>query len=200
MNAGLDKQVLDALKATVGPSGWTDDPEVLEPHLKEWRGLFRGQTPLMLAPASTAEAAAILGLCSEHRIAVVPQGGNTGLAGGAIPGQHGDEPQVLLSSSRLRSIRSIDADNYTMTVEAGCILADVQAAAAEQNLLFPLSLAAEGSCQIGGNISTNAGGTNVLRYGNTRELVLGLEAVLPDGSVFDDLAGLCKDNTGYDLK
>ena len=196
----LDKQVLKELKDAAGVTGWIDDPATLEPHLAEWRGLFHGATPIMLAPASTAEAAAILRICNTHRIPVVPQGGNTGLAGGAIPGQNSDQPQVLLSASRLRKIRATDTDNYAMTVEAGCVLAEVQAAAAEHELLFPLSLAAEGSCQIGGNIATNAGGTNVLRYGNTRDLVLGLEVVLPDGSVFDDLKALRKDNTGYDLK
>ncbi|MDP6436555.1 MAG: FAD-binding oxidoreductase [Gammaproteobacteria bacterium] len=196
----LDKQVLKELKDAAGASGWTDDPATLEPHLTEWRGLFRGATPIMLAPASTGNAAEILRICNTHRIPVVPQGGNTGLAGGAIPGQDSGQPQVLLSASRLRKVRETDTNNYTITVEAGCVLAEVQAAAARHGLFFPLSLAAEGSCQIGGNIATNAGGTNVLRYGNTRDLVLGLEVVLPDGSVFDDLSALRKDNTGYDLK
>jgi FAD/FMN-containing dehydrogenase len=200
LNTVPDKQVLEALKATVGAAGFRDEAADLEPHLTEWRGLFRGQTPLMLLPASTAEVSAILRICSAHGIAVVPQGGNTGLAGGAIPGADGNAAQILLSTSRLNNVRGIDADNYTMTVEAGCILAEIQSAAREAGLFFPLSLAAEGSCQIGGNISTNAGGTNVLRFGNTRELVLGLEVVLPDGSIYDDLRGLRKDNTGYDLK
>ena len=200
MNTRPDKQVLDALKAVVGSAGFREEAADLEPHLTEWRGLFKGQTPLMLMPASTAEVSAILKICSAHGIAIVPQGGNTGLAGGAIPGIEGDDAQILLSSSRLKQIRAIDAENYTMTVEAGCLLADIQAAAQEAGLFFPLSLAAEGSCQIGGNISTNAGGTNVLRFGNTRDLVLGLEVVLPDGAIYNDLRGLRKDNTGYDLK
>jgi FAD/FMN-containing dehydrogenase len=200
LNTKPDKQVLDALKAVVGSAGFREEAADLEPYLTEWRGLFQGQTPLMLMPASSAEASAILEICSTQGIAVVPQGGNTGLAGGAIPGIAGDDGQILLSASRLKQIRAIDAENYTMTVEAGCLLADIQAAAQDAGLFFPLSLAAEGSCQIGGNISTNAGGTNVLRFGNTRDLVLGLEVVLPDGAIYDDLRGLRKDNTGYDLK
>jgi FAD/FMN-containing dehydrogenase len=195
-----DQQVIAALKAIVGVPGLREEAADLEPHLTEWRGLFRGQTPLMLLPGSMEEVSAILKICSANGVAVVPQGGNTGLAGGAIPGLDGDDAQILLSSSRLNKIREIDAENYTMTVEAGCILAQIQAAAENVGLYFPLSLAAEGSCQIGGNISTNAGGTNVLRFGNTRDLVLGLEVVLPDGEVYDDLRGLRKDNTGYDLK
>ena len=191
--------MLDALKDAVGPGGWVDDPQALEPNLTEWRGMYTGATPLLVAPASAAEAAAVLRICAEHEIAVVPQGGNTGLAGGAIPGLQ-DRPEILLSSRRLKRIRAIDKDNFTVTVEAGVVLADLQQAAAEQGLYFPLSLAAEGSCQIGGNISTNAGGTNVLRYGNARDLVLGLEVVLPSGEIWDDLTGLRKDNTGYDLR
>jgi len=154
---------------------------------------------VLLMPASKQETSAILKICHEHEIAVVPQGGNTGLAGGAIPGL-GERPEVLISMRRMKTIRDIDADNYTVTVEAGCILENLQNTVSEQGFLFPLSLAAEGSCQIGGNISTNAGGTNVLRYGNTRDLVLGLEVVLADGSVYEGLSGLRKDNTGYDLK
>ncbi|MCP4002276.1 MAG: FAD-binding oxidoreductase [Gammaproteobacteria bacterium] len=171
----------------------------MEPYLTEWRGLFCGQTPLLLSPATVGEVSAILRLCHEHGISIVPQGGNTGLAGGAIPGLNG-KTEVLVSSRRMNAIREIDTANYTMTVEAGCILAELQNVAAEEGLCFPLSLAAEGTCQIGGNISTNAGGTNVLHYGNTRDLVLGLEVVLPDGSVYEGLRGLRKDNSGYDLK
>jgi len=200
LNERPDKQVLDDLKAVVGAAGFREEAADLEPHLTEWRGLFKGRTPLMLLPSSAAEVSAVMKICSAHGIAVVPQGGNTGLAGGAIPGIEGDESQILLSASRLNKVREIDAENYTMTVEAGCILAEIQTAAQDDGLFFPLSLAAEGSCQIGGNISTNAGGTNVLRFGNTRDLVLGLEVVLPDGSIYDDLRGLRKDNTGYDLK
>jgi FAD/FMN-containing dehydrogenase len=197
--ATLNKGLIEQLKGVVGTPGWLENDADLEPYLQEWRGLFRGQTPVLLMPASTQETAAILKICHEHEIAVVPQGGNTGLVGGAIPGL-GDRPEVLISMRRMNAIRAIDADNYTLTVEAGCILETIQNSAAEQGFYFPLSLAAEGSCQIGGNISTNAGGTNVLRYGNTRELVLGLEVVLADGSVYEGLSGLRKDNTGYDLK
>lgn len=187
------------MKAALGPAGWTDDPARLEPCVTEWRGLYRGRTPLMLMPASTAEAAEAVRICAAAGIAMVPQGGNTGLAGGAIPGL-GERAEVLLSAVRLNRIRELDAANFTLTAEAGVVLQALQNAAADAELLFPLSLAAEGSCQIGGNISTNAGGTSVVRYGNTRELVLGLEVVLPDGRVWNGLRGLRKDNTGYDLK
>lgn len=190
---------MDELKTIVGPAGWLADETELEPYLTEWRGLFKGITPLMLSPDSTAQVAAIVSVCQQHGIPVVPQGGNTGLAGGAIPGIDG-RPEILLSLRRMKQVREFDAENFTVTVEAGYVLQELQNYAAERELYFPLSLAAEGSCQIGGNISTNAGGTNVLRYGNTRDLVLGLEVVLPDGSVLDDLRGLRKDNTGYDLK
>jgi FAD/FMN-containing dehydrogenase len=199
VNSGLNSQIIEELKAITGASGWLDDPAELEPYLTEWRGLFRGQTPLLLMPASVTEVSAILRLCHEHGISVVPQGGNTGLAGGAIPGLEG-KAEILVSTRRMNIIREIDAANYTMTVDAGCILEELQNAAAAEDLCFPLSLAAEGSCQIGGNISTNAGGTNVLRYGNTRDLVLGLEVVLANGDIYHGLRGLRKDNTGYDLK
>ncbi len=196
----LAPEVINALKAVVGDAGWQDDPDALEPHLTEWRGLYHGSTPLMLSPASTTEVAEVIAICAANGIAVVPQGGNTGLVGGAIPGLDPQRIEILLSSSRLRKIRSLDPDNYTVTAEAGVVLAELQDVVADEGLFFPLSLAAEGSCSIGGNISTNAGGTNVLRYGNTRDLVLGLEVVLADGSVWNGLSGLRKDNTGYDLK
>ena len=195
----IQPSVLDALKEAVGRPGWEDDPQALEPYLTEWRGMYTGSTPLLVAPATAAEAAAVLRICNQHGVAVVPQGGNTGLTGGGIPGLQG-RPEILLSSRRLKRIRATDPDNFTMTVEAGVVLADVQAAAAEQGFYFPLSLAAEGSCQIGGNLATNAGGTNVLRYGNTRDLVLGLEVVLPSGEIWNGLTGLRKDNSGYDLR
>ena len=200
MHNSVKPATLEQLKAVVGPAGYRETAADLEPHLTEWRGLFHGHTPLLLLPTTKEQASEILRICNSAGIGVVPQGGNTGLAGGAIPGIAGDGEQVLLGSSRLNRIRELDADNYTVTVEAGCLLANVQTAAREAGLYFPLSLAAEGSCQIGGNISTNAGGTNVLRYGNARELVLGLEVVLPDGRLYDGLRGLRKDNTGYDLK
>lgn len=188
----------DALKAIVGPQGWVSDPATLEPYLTEWRGTWRGSTPLMLMPASTSEVAAIVRHCVANRIAIVPQGGNTGLCGGAIPDASGE--QVLLSLRRMRAVRSVSPENYTMIVEAGCVLADLQQLAEDNDRLFPLSLAAEGSCQIGGNLSTNAGGVNVLRYGTARDQVCGLEVVLPDGSVFEGLRELRKDTAGYDLK
>jgi FAD/FMN-containing dehydrogenase len=187
---------LDRIKAIVGERGWVADAAAREPYLAETRGLFRGETDLVVRPGSTAEVAAVVRACAEAGIAMVPQGGNTGLCGGAVA----HAGSVIISLARLNRIRDIDPLTYTMTVEAGCILADLQAAAAQHDRLFPLSLAAEGSCQIGGNLSTNAGGTAVLRYGNARELVLGLEVVLPDGQVWDGLRRLRKDNTGYDLK
>jgi FAD/FMN-containing dehydrogenase len=190
--------ILNGIKAVVGPKGWSDDPAVLEPQLIDWRRRYRGRTPLLVRPESTAEVAEVVRLCAAARLPVVPQGGNTSLCGGSIPSDDGEE--ILLSLSRMNRVRGIDAANYTITVEAGCILAQVQEAASQADRLFPLSLAAEGTCQIGGNLSTNAGGITVLRYGNARDLVLGLEVVLPDGQVWDGLRGLRKDNTGYDLK
>ncbi len=168
------------------------------PYLTDWRGRYQGHARCVVKPASTAEVAAVVTLCAKERIAMVPQCGNTGLVGGATPRAGGDE--VVINLSRLKRIRAIDTANNTLTVEAGCPLAQVQAAAAGVDRLFPLSLASEGSCQIGGNLSTNAGGTAVLRYGNMRELTLGLEVVLPDGRIWEGLRGLRKDNTGYDLK
>jgi len=199
VSAELNTDIIAELKAAVGPGGWLEDATDLEPFLTEWRGLYTGATPLMLQPATTAEVSAVLQVCNKYGLPVVPQGGNTGLAGGAIPGLT-ETVEVLLSLRRLTRVRLLDQANYALTVEAGCILQELQNIAAEHGLLFPLSLASEGSCQIGGNISTNAGGTNVLRYGNTRDLILGLEVVLADGTVLDDLSGLRKDNTGYDLK
>ena len=191
-------EVIERIKAVVGPKGWSDDATALAPHLIDWRRRYQGRTPLLVRPASTPEVAEVVRLCAEARAPIVAQGGNTSLCGGSIPSEAGDE--ILLNLSRMNRVRAIDAANYTITAEAGCILAQVQAAASQADRLFPLSLAAEGSCQIGGNLSTNAGGITVLRYGNARELVLGLEVVLPDGQVWDGLRGLRKDNTGYDLK
>jgi len=188
----------DAIAAVVGPAGVIDDARDLEPFLIEERGRYRGRTPFVVRPASTEEVAAVVRLCAEAGVPIVPQGGNTSLVGGSIPFEQGDE--VVVNLGRMNRIRAVDADNFTMTVEAGCVLAQIQNAAAEIDRLFPLSLGAEGSCQIGGNLSTNAGGVQVLRYGNARDLVLGLEVVLPDGRVWDGLRGLRKDNTGYDLK
>jgi len=191
-------ETLDRLKAVVGEGSWRDGTEDLAPYLDDQRGLFHGKTPLVLFPRTTTEVSHILAVCNETETAVVPQGGNTGLVGGSVPFETGDE--IVVTLSRMNKIRALSRDNNTITVEAGCILGDIQAAARDADRLFPLSLGAEGSCQIGGNLATNAGGINVLRYGNTRDLVLGLEVVLPDGRVWNGLRSLRKDNTGYDLK
>ncbi|MBO0736797.1 MAG: FAD-binding oxidoreductase [Alphaproteobacteria bacterium] len=192
------ERAVERIKATVGPNGWIADPDEQEPYLTEARRLYRGATRLVVRPASTAEVAAVVRICAEAVLPIVPQGGNTGLVGGGVPPEDGHN--IVLALGRMNRIRAIDPVNFTMTVEAGCILAQLQQAASEVDRLFPLSLGAEGSCQIGGNLSTNAGGIAVLRYGNARELTLGLEVVLPDGQVWDALRGLRKDNTGYDLK
>jgi len=168
------------------------------PYTTDWRKQYRGAAAGVVRPASTAEVSAVVGLCAAAGVAIVPQGGNTGLSGGSVP--TGKRPEIVLSLARMNRIRQLDALNDTLTAEAGCVLADIQRAADDAGRLFALSLAAEGSCQIGGNLSTNAGGVNVLRYGNARDQVLGIEAVLPDGRVWDGLRGLRKDNTGYDLK
>lgn len=191
-------EALERLRSAVGPKGWTDDPDALAPRLEERRGLFFGRTPILLSPATTDEVATVVRICAEEGVALVPQGGNTGLCGGAVPDS--SNSQVLLSLARLNRIRDVDPAGNTITVEAGCLLAAIQQVAADHDRLFPLSLASEGSCQIGGNLSTNAGGVAVLRYGNARDLVLGLEVVLPDGRVWNGLRRLRKDNTGYDIK
>ena len=183
----------------VGPSGWVQDKAKMAPYLREWRGRYKGSAAAVIIPGSTEEVAQVLKICNGSGIGVVPQGGNTGLVGGSVPNfPNGDG--VIVSTQRLNTIRNINSLNQTMTVEAGVILAQIQREAEKSGLLFPLSLAAEGSCCIGGNIATNAGGVQVLRYGNTRNLVLGLEVVLADGRVWDGLRNLRKDNTGYDLK
>ena len=179
----MNRDALERIRTAVGPKGWSTDAGEIDPLVRDQRGLFTGKTALLVKPASTAEVSEVVNICADAGIAVVPQGGNTGLVGGGVPFEHGGE--VLLSLSRMNRVRAADPANYTMTVEAGCVLADIQAAAEKIDRLFPLSLGAEGSCQIGGNISTNAGGVAVLRYGNMRELVLGIEAVLPDGQVWD---------------
>ena len=188
-------ETLDRLKAALGPNGWSDDPARLAPKLVEWRDTWRGATPLLLLPRATEEVAAVVRVCAETGTAITPQGGNTGLVGGQIP-----QGEVLLSLERMNGVRSIDALDDVLVIEAGATLADAQAAAAAAGRLFPLSLASDGSATVGGAVSTNAGGTAVLRYGTMRALTLGIEAVLPDGSVFGGLRRLRKDNTGYDLK
>ena len=191
-------QVLEHLKTIVGPAGYLDDPSDMAPYCRSFRDGWEGHVPLVLRPQTTAQVADIVRVCAEAGVGIVPQGGNTGLTGAGQP--QADMSEVLLSTSRLNRIRAIDPVNDTITVEAGVVLKAIQSAADAADRLFPLSLGAEGSCQIGGNISTNAGGVNVLRYGNTRNLVLGLEVVLPDGTIWDGLRGLRKDNTGYDMK
>ncbi|PJK27762.1 FAD-binding oxidoreductase [Minwuia thermotolerans] len=194
----IARGTIERLIAVVGPQGAITDPDDMAPYLVEWRDKWRGKSALVLRPSSTAEVAEIVRICAETGTAIVPQGGNTGLVGGSIPFEGGDE--IVLSLGRMNRVRAVDPLNDTITVEAGCVLADVQAAADEAGRLFPMRIASEGTCQIGGNLSTNAGGTAVLRYGNMRDLVLGLEVVLPDGRVWNGLRGLRKDNTGYDLK
>jgi FAD/FMN-containing dehydrogenase len=194
---GLSPDRIGALRAVVGEAGLLTDPADHAPYVTEQRGNYRGRAALVVRPGSTAEVAQVVRILAAAGVAMVPQGGNTSLCGASTPSAAGDE--VVISLGRMNRIRSIDAAGFTMTAEAGCVLADVQAAAAEADRLFPLSLAAQGSCQIGGNLSTNAGGTQVLRYGNARELCLGLEVVLADGSVLDMQRGLRKDNTGYSL-
>jgi len=192
----LDPSIVQKLKQAAGPSGWSEDPAEIAPHLREWRGRWKGESQLLLRPRETGDVARILSVCDETGTAVVPQGGNTGLVGGQIP----TSGEVLLSLERMNRIRSVSLEDNTLIAEAGVVLASAQKAAGEAGRLFPLSLAAEGSCTIGGNVSTNAGGVNVLRYGMTRDLVLGLEVVLANGRVLDLMRGLRKDNTGYDLK
>jgi FAD/FMN-containing dehydrogenase len=190
--------IIDELRALLDEGGVLTDPARTAPMLRDHRALYGGQALAVLAPADTAAVSRVLAFCNQHRIGVVPQGGNTGYCGGATPDDSGR--QVLLSLARLNRVRGIDTANYTMVAEAGCILARLQSAAAEADRYLPLSLGSEGSCMLGGNLSTNAGGLNVIRYGMARELVLGLEVVLPDGRVLDALTGLRKDNTGYDVK
>ena len=187
--------MLDSIRSLVGPKGVVEEQVDRERYFIEPRGLWHGNSDLIVRPATTEEVSKVVAICHDHGLPIVPIGGNTGLVGGGVA-----RSGILLSTERVNRIRELDATNFTMTCEAGCILADIQAAATEAGRLFPLSLAAEGSCQIGGNLSTNAGGIQVLRYGNARELVLGLEVVLPDGRIWDGLRALRKDNTGYDLK
>lgn len=199
MNESKDlDNIFSQLKSIVGENNYIDDVLKMESYLIDWRKQYKGLSPLILKPLNTQIISEILTLCNEYNIGVVPQGGNTGLVGGSIPSESGLE--VVLSLEKMNKILDIDSINFTMTLEAGCILSEVQDAALNQERLFPLSLAAEGSCQIGGNLSTNAGGTAVLNYGNAKELVLGLEVVLADGSIMSSLRRLRKDNAGYDLK
>jgi FAD/FMN-containing dehydrogenase len=186
------------IRTVLGPAGCLESPADIEPYLVDFRGLYRGATPLVACPASTADVAALLAICHELGVPVVPHGGNTSYCGGATPHESGHE--IMLSLRRMNRVREVDADNFSITVDAGCLLAEVQAAAETADRLFPLALGSAGSCQIGGNLATNAGGLNAVRYGVARDLVLGLEVVLADGRVIDGLSSLRKDNTGYDLR
>jgi FAD/FMN-containing dehydrogenase len=192
----LDQTFRDRILAIVGPAGCISAEGDMSPYLTEERGLYKSQAALVVRPASTSEVAEVVKTCAAARIPIVPQGGNTGLCGGAVSTNGG----IILNLGRMNKVRAIDPENFTITAEAGCILADLQDKADAADCLFPLSLGAEGSCQIGGNLSTNAGGVNVLQYGNARDLVLGLEVVLPDGRVWNGLRALGKDNTGYALR
>jgi FAD/FMN-containing dehydrogenase len=190
--------LLARVAGAVGPAQVRTATEDLAPHLLDWRGRYRGAARALVLPGSTAEVAAVVSICRELGVPIVPQGGNTSLCGAATPSPDGDA--IVLSLARMQRVRACDVANAALTIESGAPLAAAQAAAEQQGMMFPLSLASEGSCTIGGVLSTNAGGTAVLRYGNAREFVLGLEAVLPDGRLFEGLRSLRKDNTGYDLK
>ncbi len=192
------RPLLERIAHVLGPGGLVTATSGIESYMHEERGLYHGRAIAVARPASTSEAAAVVQLCAAVGVPLVPQGGNTSLVGGSVPWEHGAE--IVLSTQRLNNVRAIDPLNYTITVEAGCLLTDVQRAAATAGCFFPLSLGAAGSCHIGGNIATNAGGLNVLRYGTARDLTLGLEVVLPDGQVWDGLRALAKDNSGYALK
>ncbi|MBE9603277.1 FAD-binding oxidoreductase [Acetobacteraceae bacterium H6797] len=194
----LPAGLLAALTDLLGPSGVITDPADLEPHLSDWRSLYKGRSPALLRPASTAELSAAMKLLFEAGVPVVPQGGNTSMVGGAMPDESGS--QVILSLQRMNKVRDIDPVDMTMTVEAGLVLKTAQDIAAEQGCLFPLSLGAEGTATIGGVLATNAGGNTTVRYGNARELMLGLEVVLPDGQIINGLRRLRKDNTGLALR
>ncbi|UXM96247.1 FAD-binding oxidoreductase [Bartonella sp. HY329] len=194
----MTPDLIERFVAIVGINNAITDPDILSSYLIEQRGLYHGKTPLVLRPQSTQEVSEIMQLANETKTAIVPQGGNTGLVGAQQPDTSGN--QIIISLARLNKIRSIDVQGNLILAEAGVILKNVQDAANEANRLFPLSLGSEGSCQIGGNLSSNAGGTAVLSYGNSRELCLGLEVVLPDGRILDDLRQVKKDNSGYDLK
>ena len=190
--------LLSTLRAIVGETNVLTSDADVAPYVTDWRDRYHGRARAVVRPGTTAEVAAVVRCCAEHGVPIVPQGGNTGLCGGATPHESGAE--IVVSLARLARVRAIDAFNATLTIEAGVPLARAQQAADDAGFFFPLSLGAEGSCTIGGNLSTNAGGTAVLRYGNARELVLGLEVVLADGRIWESLKGLRKDNTGYDVK
>ena len=197
----MQQEVLsEAFESIVGKKNCITNPEVVNTYLEDWRGNHAGSTPIVLLPNSTKAVSEIIKLCFENNIAVIPQGGNTSLCGANIPNSTKNRMEIVINSSKMNQIIELDIHNQTLIAESGCVLSNIQEKAEENDLLFPLSLGAEGTCQIGGNLSTNAGGVNVLKYGMSRELIMGLEVVLPDGTIFSDLNGLRKDNTGYDLK
>ncbi|MBL4837841.1 MAG: FAD-binding oxidoreductase [Kordiimonadaceae bacterium] len=190
---------IEALCTLLGPKGATTDANEIAPHMEEWRGKYFGKTQLLLKPDTLAGVAAAVQYCNTHDIAIVPQGGNTGLVGGSLPGLSGHN-EILLSTKRLNKNIKVDAADYSITADAGCTVAALQEAAAAADRLFPLSLASEGSCTVGGVVSTNAGGVHVVRYGTVRNLTMGIEAVLPSGEIYNGLTSVRKDNTGYSLK
>ncbi|WP_417449693.1 FAD-binding oxidoreductase [Kordiimonas sp.] len=194
----IEQKHIDQLRAIAGPGGATSDTTTLEPHLREWRDKFHGHTPIMLLPDNVETASQLVRYCQQHNVSIVSQGGNTGLVGGSTPGLEG-RTEVLLSTKRMNKYCVVDEDDFSITADAGCTVAELQEKAAEKGLLFPLSLASEGSCTVGGVLSTNAGGIHVLRYGTTRALTLGLQAILPGGDLIDELTALRKNNTGYNL-
>jgi FAD/FMN-containing dehydrogenase len=190
--------LIDQLRSIVGDKGLITGADAKHPYLTDWRENYLGTAEAIVRPATTEEVAAVVRLCVAEKVQIVPQGGNTGLVGGGMPHESGR--QIVLSLTRMNRILDVDTVGYSMTVEAGVVLKTIQEKAAEHDRLFPLSLAAEGSCTIGGNLSTNAGGVQVLHYGNARQLVLGLEVVTPHGEIWNGLRALKKDNTGYDLR
>ena len=192
------QELIRQLHAIVGDAGLVTEAEAQAPYLKDWLGKWQGRVAVVVRPADTAQTAEVVRLCHLTHTPIVTQGGNTGMSGGATPDDSG--AQVILSTTRMNRVREVDPINNTMTVDAGVILAHAQEAARSAGRYFPLSLGAEGSCTVGGNLATNAGGIAVLRFGNMRELALGLEVVLPDGRIWNGLRGLRKDNTGYDLR
>lgn len=194
----LTEKHIEALKEIAGPKGWTQDQDIIEPHTREPRNKYFGKTSLVLFPDTTDAVSRIVKYCNDSNLKVVPQGGNTGVVGGGVPDASGDE--ILISLKRLNKLRKLNALDHAITVEAGMILSELHDLAEKGNHQFPLHIASEGSAMIGGNISTNAGGINVLRYGMMRDLVLGVEVVLPNGDIWHGLSDLKKDNTGYDLK
>lgn len=194
----MKQKLISELRGLVGQAHVVDQDADMAPHLVDWRKRHRGRAACLVFPQDTPQVAAVLRYCLANGVRVFPQGGNTSVCGGSVPDEEGKN--IVLSLARMNRILEINPANNSMTAQAGCVLADLHEAASEADRLFPLSLGAEGSCQIGGNISTNAGGTNVVRYGNTRDLVLGLEVVLPDGRIWNGLRTLRKNNSGYDLK